>query len=371
MRKGRGVLLPPWRLRHRRINVLGLEARNAHQGPEPGIERGRGLFRPPWEDEAPPCASTQPAANEALLIPLARAQDAVARLEAAVAAAPDAVAAGLRARLALFEAAGFLAHCGSAVHPHDLALREAHLTGSYTLAALTGQLRAAAPWTTADGGGGAVADDHLVADALAYARQWRRLAELATWLPLRSLESLTGPLSQLGAPLADDVPTRAWLAALPGPAVTAGLLAAARVMAAGLPGMPRADHSRPARPTWRPRCGAGTVTEGAARCRSGRRRSRGSTRSRDKGEGISSRVTWTASPRRRGAERANSTGCIRRHAGSRPCPRAPARSCKRPARSLCASRSSPDACSPGSSMSRPAPGWISLPGWSRPACSAR
>ncbi len=176
------------------------------------------------------------------MIPLARAQDAVARLEAAVAAAPDAVAAGLRARLALFEAAGFLAHCGSAVHPHDLALREAHLTGSYTLAALTGQLRVAAPWTTADGGGGAVADDHLVADALAYARQWRRLAELATWLPLRSLESLTGPLSQLGAPLADDAPTRAWLAALPGPAVTAGLLAAARVMAAGLPGMPRADR---------------------------------------------------------------------------------------------------------------------------------
>ena len=110
----------------------------------------------------------------------------MARLEASVAAAPDDVAAGLRARLALFEAAGFLAHCGPAVHPHDLALRDAHLTGSYTLAALTGRLREAAPWTTADGGGGAVADDHLVADALAYARQWRRLAELATMRPLRS-----------------------------------------------------------------------------------------------------------------------------------------------------------------------------------------
>ena len=43
MRKERGVLLPSWGLRHRRINVLGLEARNAHQGPEPGIERGRGF----------------------------------------------------------------------------------------------------------------------------------------------------------------------------------------------------------------------------------------------------------------------------------------------------------------------------------------
>ena len=198
---------------------------------------------PRWhEEKAPAHRQSEPVgAGEVLLIPLARAQDAVARLEAAVAAAPDAVAAGLRARLALFEAAGFLAHCGSAVHPHDLALREANLTGSYTLAALTGQLREAAPWTTAAGEGGAVADDHLVADALAYARQWRRLAELATWQPLRSVESLTGPLSQLGAPLADDAPTRAWLVALPGPAVTAGLLAAARVMAAGLPGMPRAD----------------------------------------------------------------------------------------------------------------------------------
>lgn len=36
--------------------------------------------------------------TEALLIPLARAQDGVARLEAAIATAPDAVAAGLRAR---------------------------------------------------------------------------------------------------------------------------------------------------------------------------------------------------------------------------------------------------------------------------------
>ena len=78
-------------------------------------------FRPP------------PTQAQALLLPLTRAQDAVARLEASVAAAPDDVAAGLRARLALFEAAGFLAHHGPAVHPHDLALRDAGLTGSYTL----------------------------------------------------------------------------------------------------------------------------------------------------------------------------------------------------------------------------------------------
>ena len=144
-------------------------------------------LRQPWEDADPPPRQTSGGAatgNDALLIPLARAQDAVARLEASVAAAPDDVAAGLRARLALFEAAGFLAHCGPAVHPHDLALRDANLTGSYTLAALTGRLREAAPWSTAADAGEAVADDHLVAQALAYARHWRRLAELATLRPL-------------------------------------------------------------------------------------------------------------------------------------------------------------------------------------------
>ena len=52
------------------------------------------------------------------------------RLEALVAAAPEDVAAGLHAPLALFEAAGFLVHQEPAVHPHDLALRDANLTGS-------------------------------------------------------------------------------------------------------------------------------------------------------------------------------------------------------------------------------------------------
>ncbi|HST75419.1 MAG TPA: hypothetical protein VLJ20_08610, partial [Acetobacteraceae bacterium] len=43
---------------------------------------------------------------------------------------------GLRARLALREAAGGLAHPhGAWVHPTDLALREAGLTGSLTAAA--------------------------------------------------------------------------------------------------------------------------------------------------------------------------------------------------------------------------------------------
>ena len=76
------------------------------------MDEDEDLFRHPGRSEAAAASHRAVGAGEALLIPLARAQDAVARLEAAVAAAPDAVAAGLRARLALFEAAGFLAHCG-------------------------------------------------------------------------------------------------------------------------------------------------------------------------------------------------------------------------------------------------------------------
>jgi hypothetical protein len=70
-----------------------------------------------------------------LLAPLAAAQDALARLEASAAAASAAVQEGLRARIALREAAGWLAHHGSWIHPTDLALREAGLGGSYTAAA--------------------------------------------------------------------------------------------------------------------------------------------------------------------------------------------------------------------------------------------
>jgi hypothetical protein len=117
-------------------------------------------FRPPWEAEHAPRHRTSGHSGgdiEALLIPLARTQDAVARLEASVGAAPEDVAAGLRGRLARFEAAGYLAHRGPPVHPHDLALRDASLTGSYALAALTGRLKREAPWTH----GGSVAHEYF------------------------------------------------------------------------------------------------------------------------------------------------------------------------------------------------------------------
>ena len=125
-----------------------------------------------------------------------------------------------------------------AVHPHDLALRDTnpHARRAHRAAARSGALEHGRR-INPEG----VADDHLVAQALAYARHWRRLAELATVRPLQSMQILPAPLAQLGAPLADDAATRAWLAALPGPTEGPGLLAAARVMTTGLPGIPRGE----------------------------------------------------------------------------------------------------------------------------------
>ena len=71
---------------------------------------------------------------------------------------------------------------------------------------------------------------------------WRRLAELVTLGPLATVDTLAAPLAQLGAPLADDAPTRAWLAASPSPTECPGLLAAAQVIAEGLPGMVGEDR---------------------------------------------------------------------------------------------------------------------------------
>ena len=60
------------------------------------------------------------AALAGLLVPLCDATDALARLDARAAAAPDAVRDGLRARMATAEAAGWLAHAHAWVHPLDL-----------------------------------------------------------------------------------------------------------------------------------------------------------------------------------------------------------------------------------------------------------
>ena len=366
-------MLPSWCLRLRYINGLGWPPRRREPPREARDGRGRPLAPPTLGGRDPPPRQTSggPATgNEALLIPLARAQDAVARLEASVAAAPDDVAAGLRARLALFEAAGFLAHCGPAVHPHDLALRDTNLTGSYTLAALTGRLREAAPWTIADGADADAADDHLVAHALAYARHWRRLAELAT-----AAASICGEFCGAAGPTRGAARRRrsdARLARSPaGPTEGPGLLAAARVMASGLPGMPRGNRlelgaAYVAAALWR-RHGYG---RGCALPFWAAPVSRIEALARQ-GGGEFALGYLTASPRRHGAGHANLPDCRKRRAELPRCRQGAAPDCKQPAPSRCASPSSPDACSPRGSMSRPAPGWISLPGWSLPACCAR
>ncbi|MCW3476906.1 helix-turn-helix domain-containing protein [Limobrevibacterium gyesilva] len=137
-----------------------------------------------------------------LLQPLARAQDALARLEATAAAVSPDVREGLRARLAYREAAGWLAHHGHWIHPVDLALRDAGLTGSYTAARLGARLPSVLPVTTRDAEAGEgeadVPEDQDVALALTVARLWRRLAELRTWQPLESAEALAAALAPLG-----------------------------------------------------------------------------------------------------------------------------------------------------------------------------
>jgi HTH DNA binding domain len=148
-----------------------------------------------------------------LLLPLAEAQDAVARLEATAATASPAVIEGLRARVAYREAAGWLAHTHTWIHPRDLALRDAGLTGSYTAAALAGRLEAELPTMTA---GGRDPDmeplDDVVGSALRLARLWRRLAEHRTWRPAGDAPAVRETLGSLGWSVTiDDAAIEEWL----------------------------------------------------------------------------------------------------------------------------------------------------------------
>lgn len=117
------------------------------------------------------------------LVPLMEAHDALARLEAAVAMASGPVRDGLLVRLAYGEAAGWLAHYGHWVHPLDLALRDAGLTGSYTAADLGTRLPSVLPVTMRAVWTDAPPQDRDVATALRNARLWRQLADLRSWVP--------------------------------------------------------------------------------------------------------------------------------------------------------------------------------------------
>jgi len=140
--------------------------------------------------------------SRALLLPLARAQGGLARLEATAAAASAAVREGLRARLAFREAAGWLAHHGHWIHPIDLALRDTGLTGSYAAARLGQRLPSVLPATTrataSEGAAEEVPEDQDIALALTVARLWRRGGEQRTWRPLDSPEALATALAPLG-----------------------------------------------------------------------------------------------------------------------------------------------------------------------------
>lgn len=195
--------------------------------------------RHPWEDEpaddlpaprpnGPAGRAAGPLDIAALLLPLAEASAALARLDARLDGAPPDLAGGLRARLALREAAGWLAHQhGTWVHPTDLGLRDAGLTGSVTAAAMSGRLHRALPATTATATAtgtapAPVAEDLAIAQALQLGRWWRRLAEHRTWSPLAAAPALRQILAQLGDQEPAEDMLADWLAAFAGRPPAAG-----------------------------------------------------------------------------------------------------------------------------------------------------
>jgi hypothetical protein len=214
-------------------------------------------FKPVWEteDEAsleppgPPLfrarkTAAEPDFNHPLLTPLAAAQDAVARLEAKTEAASDAVADGLRARMAYLEAAGWLAHAHVWIHPWDLALRDNFLTGSYAAAAFGDRLKNELPSTMAQESEWAAApSDITVNHALRLVRHWRRLAESRTWRPLAGADTLRETLHSLGGRIPQLVETTDFLASVGmlerGPALIRAGRAAREWM--NLPGVDQRD----------------------------------------------------------------------------------------------------------------------------------
>jgi hypothetical protein len=184
-------------------------------------------FKPVWETEdeealEPPGplrhvrkSAAEPDYYHPLLTPLARAQDAVARLEAKVETASGAVAEGLRARIAYLEAAGWLRHAHVWIHPRDLALRDNGLTGSYAAAAFGDRLETQMPATAAlESHWSAAPSDIVVNHALRLSRLWRRLVELRSWRPLRDAGKLCEVLRSFGGQVPADTEIADWLASV-------------------------------------------------------------------------------------------------------------------------------------------------------------
>jgi hypothetical protein len=186
-------------------------------------------LRPVWEteDEAdleppgPPRARKKPPPpdyDHPLLSPLARAQGAVARLEAKTEGASPAVAEGLRAWMSYLEAAGWLRHAYFWISASDLALRDRGVTTSYGAAVHEGRLETVLPATVAQQSdltkiapGGAIGLDLTANRALSLARLWRRLAELRSWRPLTDIETVQKTLKSLGTGGVEEAIIEDWL----------------------------------------------------------------------------------------------------------------------------------------------------------------
>ena len=137
----------------------------------------------------------------------------MARLEARTEAASEAVVDGLRARLAYFEAAGWLRHARVWIHPWDLALCDNRLTGSYAAAAVGDRLATELPSTVAQESElDAAPSDVVVNQVLRLARLWRHLAELRTWRPLADAAMLREALRSLGCRVPEEAEIADWLA---------------------------------------------------------------------------------------------------------------------------------------------------------------
>ena len=183
-------------------------------------------FQPVWETEDEtaldppglPRLRRQPAEpnyGHPLLTPLARAQDAMARLEARAEMASEVVAEGLRARLSYLEAAGWLRCAHVWIHPRDLALRDNAVTGSYAAAMAADRLSEVLPATMAQESElEAAPSDILVNNALRLARLWRRIAELRSWRPLANADTLRETLRSLGCGTLDKPEMADWLGSI-------------------------------------------------------------------------------------------------------------------------------------------------------------
>ena len=177
---------------------------------------------PAWDrrpDGAPARPRRAPETAENLLAPLAAAQDALARLDAQAETAPDPVRRGLLARLALREAAGWLAAQHAWVHPDDLALRagESGRAVRYRRADRPPRARPAAhgrrrprPWDDPEDLAALARNERLVGHALALARLLAALPRRHD--PFSDVAAAAAWLGPLGAGDLDPHRFAAWRA---------------------------------------------------------------------------------------------------------------------------------------------------------------